>query len=337
MVEDQKTWINVIEQLLSRHSIDISRTYEDAIDKINKKKPYDIIIVNINLLGVDIRDHKGTDVLDHLRAIKYQTEIVIFTGDPDPKLIEWADNYKPGKIFIKFSTRFYGGIRLREHVDQIAANLKNLSTNSLFDDNYASAIVAIMDSNNIIGSGFLVEHNNEIFIVTCAHVIHKIKEEGEEQLSVHSYIEDVGEINSEICWCSPPKSDPNLWSANEDIAILRPKKLDRDKINPLQIEEFIYEQYDECNFFGFSDKRYLKGQWIGKLRCSNPVGDGFIELRVDKSNPIDDGHSGSPLRNREGKILGMIQSNIKKEKIAYLIPSTEILKSIIKLGEKENE
>ncbi len=100
-VEDQHHWIEVIRRALTDHDLDSAESFDKAINFLESKAPYDLALVDLNL--IDNADLQGGEILDLLRARHPTTRRVVVTGNPPegPVRANIFDRYEVEEIIIK--------------------------------------------------------------------------------------------------------------------------------------------------------------------------------------------------------------------------------------------
>lgn len=79
-VDDEIEWIEVVRRSLVGHHVDSARSLAEALSLIQTSEPYDLALVDLNLVGQE--DGMGCEVLDHLRLTYPQTRLVVITASP---------------------------------------------------------------------------------------------------------------------------------------------------------------------------------------------------------------------------------------------------------------
>jgi len=157
------------------------------------------------------------------------------------------------------------------------------------------------------GSGFLV--SKEGYILTCEHVIGDLP-------AVHILF-DKGNGNYDYflanCICK---------DKTKDFAIL---KIDKNDLDYLEIGDFNdVGEGDEILFAGFPLKIFKTNFSKGMVSAkgSDLLGNGLNAYQIDGS--VNNGNSGGPLINKEGKVVGIITLKYSEFDI--------LLKDILSLG-----
>ena len=199
-------------------------------------------------------------------------------------------------------------------------------------ESYLQAIVAILDDKVISGTGFLVKHEMQDFLITCAHVI-RGKREGESVRLRYYYNDGTPsnfERNAVVVWNNAPdNTDKETWSGEQDTAVLK-------IIEPLPRSGLSlrgYEVGENVEVYGFGAKYGHRGGFLKGLTVQGTVS-GFVELLQTDSEKISKGMSGAPLKAQDNKIVGMVQSFESTEKLSercYMIRSETILAILAKI------
>jgi CheY-like chemotaxis protein len=79
-VDDKLEWIEVVQRALANHRVDSARTYSEALELIYGAAPYDLALVDLNLVGED--DRMGGELLDLLKEEFPRTRRVVVTASP---------------------------------------------------------------------------------------------------------------------------------------------------------------------------------------------------------------------------------------------------------------
>ncbi len=102
LVEDDSMWHEVMRVTMDKYELDIASTYQEALNKLRKSDPYDLLIIDINLLETIQTDRLGIKLLAHIRDnIVNSPPCIVITGDPDVSIREWFKQYNVRDIFIK--------------------------------------------------------------------------------------------------------------------------------------------------------------------------------------------------------------------------------------------
>lgn len=79
-VEDEPEWTSLTRQALADHRVDCAETYNAALSFLQEHPPYDLALVDLNL--VSDNDLLGGEILDLLRARYPMTRRIVVTGSP---------------------------------------------------------------------------------------------------------------------------------------------------------------------------------------------------------------------------------------------------------------
>jgi CheY-like chemotaxis protein len=77
-VDDRPEWIAVVRRALADHHVDSARSFEEALQLIHGTAPYDVALVDLNLVGED--DRMGNELLDLLMTEFPTTRRVVVTA-----------------------------------------------------------------------------------------------------------------------------------------------------------------------------------------------------------------------------------------------------------------
>lgn len=207
-------------------------------------------------------------------------------------------------------------------VKQVQSHCKNIT------------IALIDESGEVSGTGFWIEFKDQLYAVTCAHVIKQLQRSKGDQVQARTFDPKVQDIDLEVLWYEVPadRSDKD-WTARQDIAILRPVpkalaqtvEADLLTLNPDALPLNQYKQSTTLYSFGYPAPKRLKGESFADLVCDEQVGNGFVKL-LNLGNPkVEGGVSGAPLSHIEGKqLIGMIHAK-SGANVVYCIPAATIL------------
>ncbi len=100
-VEDQHHWAEVMRRALIDHDLDSAASCDQAIHLLQTKSPYDLALVDLNL--INDTDLQGGEILDLLRSRHPSTRRVVVTGSPPegPMRANVFDRYGVEEIIIK--------------------------------------------------------------------------------------------------------------------------------------------------------------------------------------------------------------------------------------------
>lgn len=79
-VENELDWIEITREALLDHHVDSARTYSEALALIRGSSPYDLALIDLNL--VRDNDGLGREILDVLRLECPSTRRIVVTGRP---------------------------------------------------------------------------------------------------------------------------------------------------------------------------------------------------------------------------------------------------------------
>ena len=210
-------------------------------------------------------------------------------------------------------------------VNQIQAQCKRLT-------------IALTDEEGEVrGTGFWIEFEQQLYAVTCAHVIKQLRRAEGNRVQARTFGPDVQDLELEVVWYKVPEDRSTKdWSARQDIAILRPviktapqirdlRLSDLLPLNPDGLSQIHSPQSATLYSFGYPAPKRLKGESFASLVCDEQVGNGFIKLLNLGPIKVEGGVSGAPLLQVEEKrLIGMIHAKLGTD-VVYSIPATTIL------------
>jgi CheY-like chemotaxis protein len=104
LVENGEDWTDLIPRVLPEYQVDVARTFEEALSRLDDGQPYDVSIVDLNLLDSpgSLPDLLGGRVLEHLREYHPGTRRIALTGLP-PGAVRRAvfDKYDVDDLLLK--------------------------------------------------------------------------------------------------------------------------------------------------------------------------------------------------------------------------------------------
>jgi CheY-like chemotaxis protein len=100
-VEDGTEWADAVRRALVDHQVDIADTFEAAVDLIRNEPPYDVALVDLNLLGE--ADGMGGEILELLKDRFPTTRRVVITASPPSANLRASlfDRYELDDVLIK--------------------------------------------------------------------------------------------------------------------------------------------------------------------------------------------------------------------------------------------
>jgi CheY-like chemotaxis protein len=102
LVEDDQHWLKLISEALPQHQVDMARSYDEAVERLREGLPYDVAIVDLNLIGKQ-HDMLGGDVLKLLRDDHPATRRIALTGSPPGAVRRILDRYRVDDLLLKQS------------------------------------------------------------------------------------------------------------------------------------------------------------------------------------------------------------------------------------------
>lgn len=240
-------------------------------------------------------------------------------------------------------------LSLNDLVGSACDRLKNKQNHSPYyesplnrKEQYINSICAVLSANDDpIGTCFLVKHKDNIYGLTCSHVIHNLKNKKKigdlvwlrhftGPIKFTADIVYIEEIDNEAM-----KYNEHL-TAPQDVTVL---KVDKEKL-PLYVNMLLplgkatFEIINSCEIFGYGKSAGSYGVWL-KARVSNPHSGGFLGITTtaDSDEHIQEGMSGAPIVDlNQGLIIGMLQAGyIEKGHTGYFIPASTIQNILDKL------
>jgi CheY-like chemotaxis protein len=132
-VDDKLEWIDVVRRALANHWVDSARTYDKALQFIYGAVPYDLALVDLNLVGED--DRMGGELLDLLKEEFPSTRRVVVTASPPAGDLQTNvfERYALEAVIIKGKTtlpdlRMVVARALRRDADKIPQQVKILNS-----------------------------------------------------------------------------------------------------------------------------------------------------------------------------------------------------------------
>jgi hypothetical protein len=265
--------------------------------------------------------------------------VIAKIGDIDAKLARLAlrhQYYGPPRAILNLARQLYEcGNGLQITIRDWDYFFRRAQKELDVKDNYDSMIVSIKgESGKIFGTGFLTRYLDQIFIITCSHVIWELEKQEGDTLELGRIDSRYDDFRGKILWCTPQKiKDPVNLSALEDVCIIEPvSDLEVDDVLELAGLQDRYEGLSTCSCFGFLGIKGPKGEWFENINSERRVGADFIRLSQTGPIKIGRGVSGAPLYSvQSAKIIGIIQS-ISGKDVAYLIPGYVIHRVLEKMN-----
>jgi Trypsin-like peptidase domain len=202
------------------------------------------------------------------------------------------------------------------------------------ESRYCANVVALVDSaGSVLGTGFQVKHNAQVYIVTCAHVVDQGIGDTDQDVRLRTF-EGNHTFTGRVVWRLPREQRITNTHASQDVAILE-TRLDAKAFEPLPLQRSSsLDGLENCRCYGFGISRKSVGAWIRGITCYEQNAGKFVSVRMLNPGPTDalfeKGYSGAPLYNPfdpEGVIAGMIVLTGAKglESEAVMIPAHIIL------------
>jgi ActR/RegA family two-component response regulator len=105
LVDNDSEWLGIIHRSLPEYQVDLAQSYDDAMARIRNEVPYDLAIVDLNLIDSPDRntgDLLGSDILRHLAARSPATQRIVLTGLPPSNVKrQILDRYRVDDVLIK--------------------------------------------------------------------------------------------------------------------------------------------------------------------------------------------------------------------------------------------
>ncbi len=203
--------------------------------------------------------------------------------------------------------------------------------------------ILMSDAGEVSGTGFWVLWDQQLYVVTCAHVLKQLQCSEGGLVKARTFGPNVQDLNLKVLWYKVPETQSDKdWSARQDIAILglvaeTPPQVPmgtQDNLLPLSANPINlsgYRQVTTFYSFGYPASKRLKGNSFTSLVFDEQVGNGFIKLLNRGHAKVEGGVSGAPLCHMEGKqLVGMIHARSGND-VVYCIPSTTILEVLADL------
>jgi CheY-like chemotaxis protein len=100
LVDDEQEWRGLIRRALPSYHVDAAGSYDEAMAFLDEGMPYDVAIVDLNLLE-KAGDLLGGDVLRRLRELYPSTPRIALTGEPPNAVAEVFSEYGLVDLVIK--------------------------------------------------------------------------------------------------------------------------------------------------------------------------------------------------------------------------------------------
>lgn len=196
-------------------------------------------------------------------------------------------------------------------------------SNNIASESIPSVFAIYFESNikgtGASGTGFAIEHNNELLIVTNEHVVPF--DDQEYFLITH----DHKKYKAKLIY-SNKEDDVAFLKLNQKVNI-PPLKLHTD-VSDVNLGDSVFTIGNPYDFL-FS---YSSGV-VSNLNEDVVFEDGdFDELLIQTSINVNPGNSGGPLLNEKGEVLGIVSSMLEDSiGMSFAIPSELITKHLEKI------
>jgi len=109
LVDNDQHWLDLIRRSLPEHQVDPVDSYDKAVEAIAAGSPYDVAIVDLNLIdspGLNTGDELGGRILDQLREESPSTRRIALTAYP-PSAARWIfERYDVDDLLLKGNMAF---------------------------------------------------------------------------------------------------------------------------------------------------------------------------------------------------------------------------------------
>jgi CheY-like chemotaxis protein len=101
LVDDEPEYGGLIQRALPDYSLDFAESYNDAMDLLKAGLPYDVAIVDLNLIGAAFKDRLGERLLAYLLADYPSTRRIALTGASPGSVSKIFKKYQVDDLLIK--------------------------------------------------------------------------------------------------------------------------------------------------------------------------------------------------------------------------------------------
>ena len=286
--------------------------------------------INCLHYSIQILNHRETEIMDSPRSILE----TILEGDEDSQTLlqklgaDWTQ-------LLNFAFVSYANTPVEEDAQHQRQTIKTQCK--------TMTLVLSNDTGDVSGTGFWVALNQQVYVVTCAHVLKQLQCAVGDSVKARTFGPNIQDLELEVLWYRVPHHQRDRdWSARQDVAILRPlattspetSVTELPNLLPLSAESMSINEYRQSATlysFGYPAPKRLKGDSFSSLVFDEYVGNGFIKLLNLGATKVEGGVSGSPLCHLEGQqVVGMIHARLGAD-VVYCIPATTILEVLADL------
>jgi CheY-like chemotaxis protein len=101
LVDDEPEFGGLIKRALPQYNLDFAQSYDEALGRLKAGLPYDVAIVDLNLIDMAQQDRLGEQVLAHLLANYPSTRRIALTGASPGSVRKIFEDYKVDDLLFK--------------------------------------------------------------------------------------------------------------------------------------------------------------------------------------------------------------------------------------------
>ena len=101
LVDDEPAYGELIGRALPEYHLDFAESYDEALDRLRVGLPYDVAIVDLNLISRKVKDQLGKKVLAHLLANYPSTRRIAMTGASPGSVWEVFEKFQVDDLLFK--------------------------------------------------------------------------------------------------------------------------------------------------------------------------------------------------------------------------------------------
>jgi CheY-like chemotaxis protein len=101
LVDDEPEYGELIGQALPEYHLDFAKSYDEALDLLKAGLPYDVALVDLNLVRRKLKDQLGKKILAYLLANFPSTRRIALTGASPGSVSEIINKYKLDDLLFK--------------------------------------------------------------------------------------------------------------------------------------------------------------------------------------------------------------------------------------------
>jgi CheY-like chemotaxis protein len=100
-VDDEQDWLDLIKRVLPEYLVDSAASYSDALSLLDTGEPYDVALIDLNLLEPGGRDRLGGGILSILRDRYPATRRIAVTGMPPTAMRTLFEDFDLDDVILK--------------------------------------------------------------------------------------------------------------------------------------------------------------------------------------------------------------------------------------------